>query len=432
MSGIIEFDVGGVVVKTIKDTISRFPKSKLHQILLKQQQLQSQHLRAGNDNIAADQTLRKILQTSNQEPQPNQEDQFCQEGQQNHDFIEIFIDHNPKRFTRVIDCLRDGEIPSKLLNKKQLFYLQKDLQTFGPFEGLKHFASNIKENQHQKIYTVDRLEQYTEQKQVEQTLSQGIVDKADQQNNNQQDKGSLDLVDELDEQDVIGELNEILRDSEIQNQNKINVDDNQNNEYDLSSNQISSGDIRNDLQDAISLNQISSQDENLYSSKIGLPNISNDKEPELDDYLNMQDLQDIAKDQDVEEEQEFIVELANSSNLQNCQDLFSQSQMCLSQYKNSKRKMIEKQQEQDSKLKRTRGQQQQAMIKKKQQNQQNSSEKEKSSTSKSSSSCKIQNKRYQTRMSNKKKDCENNLGFLGNDQPADKEVFSLKRIKQVY
>lgn len=33
------------------------------------------------------------------------------------EYIEIFIDHNYKRFNRVIDCLRDNELPRYFTNE---------------------------------------------------------------------------------------------------------------------------------------------------------------------------------------------------------------------------------------------------------------------------------------------------------------------------
>ena len=44
----------------------------------------------------------------------------------------FFLDHNATRFLQLIDCLRDGQIPPL----EQDWYLRKDLQFFGPFDGL--------------------------------------------------------------------------------------------------------------------------------------------------------------------------------------------------------------------------------------------------------------------------------------------------------
>ena len=70
MSGIIEFDVGGVLIKTSLETIMEYKESKLWKTICEKEQY-------SNDSIS----------------------------------IEIFIDHNPKRFIKVLDCLRDREIP---------------------------------------------------------------------------------------------------------------------------------------------------------------------------------------------------------------------------------------------------------------------------------------------------------------------------------
>ena len=54
MSGIIEFDVGGKIIKTIKETILRHPSSKLSQYIKKQQDLQAIENQKSNDNIEKD------------------------------------------------------------------------------------------------------------------------------------------------------------------------------------------------------------------------------------------------------------------------------------------------------------------------------------------------------------------------------------------
>ena len=68
--------------------------------------------------------------------------------------IEIFIDHNPKRFEKVLDCLRDNEMPTYFANPLERAYLMKDLNTFGPFnlETLKCESSSQLEQGTHSIY----------------------------------------------------------------------------------------------------------------------------------------------------------------------------------------------------------------------------------------------------------------------------------------
>ena len=50
--------------------------------------------------------------------------------------MDIFIDHNPQRFTKVIDSLRDREVPTEFDSSREREQLMKDLKTFGPFNNL--------------------------------------------------------------------------------------------------------------------------------------------------------------------------------------------------------------------------------------------------------------------------------------------------------
>ncbi|TNV82645.1 hypothetical protein FGO68_gene12185 [Halteria grandinella] len=50
--------------------------------------------------------------------------------------MDIFIDHNPNRFMKVLDCLRDRELPLHFETSSERNILMRDLKTFGPFNNL--------------------------------------------------------------------------------------------------------------------------------------------------------------------------------------------------------------------------------------------------------------------------------------------------------
>ena len=89
MSGIVEFDVGGKTIKTTKETLSRYSESKLWEYVKQKEELQNQI------DSASSSCDYKSNEKKDQNPKETTE------------FIEIFIDHNPKRFLRLLDCLRD-------------------------------------------------------------------------------------------------------------------------------------------------------------------------------------------------------------------------------------------------------------------------------------------------------------------------------------
>jgi hypothetical protein len=58
-------------------------------------------------------------------------------GTSSTDQVEIFIDHNHKRFMLLMDSLRDQEVPTHFSTEQERVNLCKDLVTFGPFKGIK-------------------------------------------------------------------------------------------------------------------------------------------------------------------------------------------------------------------------------------------------------------------------------------------------------
>eukprot|EP00347_Sterkiella_histriomuscorum_P018522 403345190 len=463
MSGIVEFDVGGQIIKTIKDTITKYPKSRLCHYIAKQEQLQSRHFgenisnnqttnngkensesaesydkmildqlgyadtttsaAGGLNNIQQEkrtsstkrkrklkkdqdidqQTIPHISKGEDQSLPDNANEQQNNDKTQTADFIEIFIDHNPKRFQLMLDCLRDNEIPkpsSKILSSKERYWLRRDLKVFGPFQGVKGLddlyqqsscdispvkninnkssricmdqevqVNNIQdENVDDKPLINNNIEEVKINYQLEDIISD-IQEPNNQQNLQQNSKNdSFDQVleneydsDDIYDGEIIGDLNQILKDSGDFMQNdqtdQVHAYDS-NSEADESdqdnSNQQEDGGSIEILNQKQKLSQrgftgIGSQLENNIDQQQNNLNRQTEKRINLFDETEEIDKQADSDIYDITQE-EFVVELANSSNpndiivyQQAIQNQQNSSQLCLSQYKTSKRKWLAKQ-----------------------------------------------------------------------------------------
>ena len=98
--GIVEFDVGGRVLKTAASTLARHPQSRLWQIVLHKEAVQKSSALSQVGAVLED--LEAELQQFSSGNEVKVVDATSGE------YLEIFIDHNYKRFQRLIDSLRDG------------------------------------------------------------------------------------------------------------------------------------------------------------------------------------------------------------------------------------------------------------------------------------------------------------------------------------
>ena len=79
----------------------------------------------------------------------------------------LFLDANPKRFMILLDCLRDGMLPSEFKDKQQEEFMHRDIQKWGPF---KELGSSYNHMQKELETTADKQSQSDSSQYMEEDL----------------------------------------------------------------------------------------------------------------------------------------------------------------------------------------------------------------------------------------------------------------------